>query len=54
MLNVITAVRKILSLKNINLTNVENKNGIKNEQSSQKGTRVKGKAVYHEESGALQ
>lgn len=54
MLKVITVVRKILSLKNVNLTNAKDKNGIKKEQSSQKGARVKGKAVYHEESGALQ
>lgn len=54
MLKVITVVRKILSLKNVNLTNAKDKNGIKKEQSFQKGTRVKGEAVYHEESGALQ
>lgn len=54
MLNVVTAVGKILSLRNVNLTNLRDKNGVKEEQSSQKGTRGKGKAIYHEEGRACQ
>jgi len=54
MLNVVTAVGKILSLRNVNLTNLRDKYGVKEEQSSQKGTRGKRKAVNHQEGRACQ